>query len=339
MTEQTTIPQPPGPRSVFFIRREPRERWRQLGSLRDVLKVARNASFDICVVDLTEEAFSRSFGTWRQVFGHDDLAVNDVLEATPVGLPWLQMETDRDILWATVGAADGILLVHLQSLGSLGQHGWLQDPRSDVTAAVAKFLNGPGRSVTVQEAASELPEHFASVISTIASTEMHEVSSRALSLSKIYDAESTSLHLDNLSGIRIRQRIAEAAFWQKGSMSSGSLRVLQRTVDEVDALMTIMITQQLLQLNAAAKSEAARREDDARQERAEVRILTMLAALFLPPTIVLSFFGVSNSPATFAGIRQESLTGQILISGVAVISAALLFILIRWLLAKTKGTT
>ena len=122
-------------------------------------------------------------------------------------------------------------------------------------------------------------------------------------------------------------------------MSSGSLRVLQRTVDEVDALMTIMITQQLLQLNAAAKSEAARREDDARQERAEVRILTMLAALFLPPTIVLSFFGVSNSPATFAGIRQESLTGQILISGVAVISAALLFILIRWLLAKTKGTT
>lgn len=330
-----------------MYRSGPRLRWLSTDSLRDVLAIASPPDgAEVVVVEETDvdTTYSECARQWARVFLGSSLV--DFEARQLVVAPGIRSGYEAGLTKFEVGTHAGITVVQISRLGTVGPAAWLDLPGSNAQEVVADFVQS---SVSKSSTAlcADLAQAVRLRIAELAAAEARELTERALASINLPrarqrepDLVAAEQFLGDLWAVRLRQRNAQALCRGRAAKDEFAATLLQRSVDEVDSLTTLIMTQRLFEHSRSSQelaqvqrqTEAAEREDRAQFEwkaRRDERVLAILASMFLAPSLVVGYFGVSNSPTTFLGVDQSSWQGQVGILGVAVLAAALVYWVVR----------
>jgi hypothetical protein len=313
--------------TVFLYRPGVGERWIEARSISQVLSLLSKLAGEVVVI-LNADAGRPSeelLPEWSERF---DVPITSDITTSRVEAPWHTLGSAQEVLALDVACTDAVLIVQPLVVGAVDPTGWPDHHPESLPGFLASWLQNAG----VSAISGRLDAVTGSLVSAIvsesrarAAKELDHLTGDVLESSKARDADLAQRTVIQLVSLRQRQRRAEAVYAGFGSIDPGISDLLARVGEDIDALSNLVITQQLIQLT---------RLDQIRQSDAEKanRWLSTVAALFIPANLVFAFLGVSNSPASIAGVSIASMWGQFAVLAVAGVLAFVFYIALTRLL-------
>jgi hypothetical protein len=317
--------------AVLLYRPGVGERWIEARSIGQVLSLLGKVAGEVVVIlngDSGRPA-KELLSEWSERF---DVPVTSDITTNRVEAPWHTLASAHELLALDLACTEAVMIAQPLVVGAVDPAGWPNYDPESLPGFLASWLQNAGVSGTSGSLAAVSTSLVSAIVSESrarAATELDHLTGAALESSKASDADHAQLTVIQLVSLRQRQRRAEAVYAGSGSIEPGISDLLGRVGEDIDALSNLVVTQQLILLT---------RLDQVRQSSAERanRWLSIVAAVFIPANLVFAFLGISNSPASIAGVSIASMWGQLAVLAIAVVLAFAFYIVLRRLL-NTEG--